>query len=45
MSTEVAAYEALTKKIARLYLSGELPEDEPVDAADPIFRELLILKS
>jgi hypothetical protein len=27
----VAAYERLTKKIARLYLSSELPDEGPVE--------------
>ena len=35
MSIEkAAAYEALAKKVARLYLSSELPEDEPVEPVE-----------
>jgi len=33
-SEKAAAYEALAKKIARLYLSGELSEDEPVEPVE-----------
>ena len=31
---KAAVYEALAKKIARLYLSSELSEDEPVEPVE-----------
>ena len=39
---KAAVYEALAKKIARLYLSGELPDDgpvEPVEVLDALITE------
>jgi hypothetical protein len=39
---EAVVYEAFAKKVARLYLSGELPEDgpvEPVEVLDALITE------